>query len=105
MRGRPSRYTVQPPMSLIRPEVMRGPRFTSTGPVQEPPPPRLLRFPVGPAVLWTSEEPVRWVQGELFKFRPPDFGPPDKDDAVPRVRKADGGKCEGGPVGTLYNRR
>jgi hypothetical protein len=32
-------------------------------------------------------------------------GPLDKDDAVPRVRKADGGKCDGGPVGTLYNRR
>jgi hypothetical protein len=28
MRGRPGRYNV--------PEVMRGPRFTSTGPVQEP---------------------------------------------------------------------
>jgi hypothetical protein len=54
------------------------------------------------AVLWVpSAEPVRWVQGELLKFRPPDFGP-DKDDAVPRVRKADGGKCEGGPVGTTY---
>ena len=57
MRGRPSRYNV--------PEVMRGPRFTSTGPVQEPPPPRLLRFPVGPAVLQASAEPLRWVQGEL----------------------------------------
>jgi hypothetical protein len=32
MRGRPGRYTVQPPMSLTRPDVMRGPRFTSTGP-------------------------------------------------------------------------
>ena len=30
MRGRPGRYNV--------PDVMRGPRFTSTGPVQEPPP-------------------------------------------------------------------
>jgi hypothetical protein len=38
MRWRPSRYTVQPPMSLTRPDVMRGPRFTSTAPVQEPPP-------------------------------------------------------------------
>jgi hypothetical protein len=74
MRWRPSRYTVQPPMSLSRPEVMRGPRFTSTGPVQEPPPPRLIGFPVGPAVLWASAEPVRWVQG-AFKFRPLDFGP------------------------------
>jgi hypothetical protein len=62
-------------------------------------------LPVGPAVLWASAEPVRWVQGELLKFRPLDFGPPDKDDAVPRVRKADGGKCEGGPaVGPGRNR-
>jgi hypothetical protein len=34
-----------------------------------------------------------------FKFRPL-----DKDDAVPRVRKAVRGRCEGGPVGTTYNR-
>jgi hypothetical protein len=60
---------------LTRPEVMRGPRFTSTGPRQEPPPPRLIHFPVGPAVLWASAERVRWVQGELLKFRPLDFGP------------------------------
>jgi hypothetical protein len=39
------------------------------------PAPRLIRFPVGPAVLWASAEPVRWVQGELLKFRPLDFGP------------------------------
>jgi hypothetical protein len=44
------------------------------------------------------------VQGELLKIRP-SISAPDKDDAVPRVRKADGGKCDGGPVGTLYNRR
>jgi hypothetical protein len=36
---------------------------------------RPLGFPVGPAVLWASAEPVRWVQGELLKFRPLDFGP------------------------------
>jgi hypothetical protein len=63
-------------------------------------------FPrLGPAVLWASAEPVRWVQGELLKFRPLNFGRPDKDDAVPRVRKAMRGGCEGGPVGTPYNRR
>ena len=45
---------------------------------------------------------MRWVQGELLKFRPLDFGP-DKDDAVPMVRKADRGRCDGGPVGTTYN--
>jgi transposase-like protein DUF772 len=67
--GRPSRYNV--------PDVMRGPRFTSTGPVQEPPPPRLLRFPVGPAVVWASAEPVRWVQG-AFKISAPRFRPPIK---------------------------
>jgi hypothetical protein len=49
---------------------------------------------------------LRWVQG-AFKFRPLDFGPLDKDDAVPRVRKADGGKAMAARagVGTLYNRR
>jgi hypothetical protein len=51
MRGRPSRYNVQPPMSLTRPEVMRGPRFTSTGPCRNPAP-HLIRFPVGPFGHW-----------------------------------------------------
>jgi len=96
MRGRPGRYNVQPPMSLTRPDVMRGPRFTSTGPVQEPPPPRLIGFPVGPAVLWRGQSLCDGCRG-AFKFRPL-----DKDDAAPRVRKADGGECEGGPVGTTY---
>jgi hypothetical protein len=31
---------------LTRPDVMRGPRFTSTGPVQEPPAPSPHWFPV-----------------------------------------------------------
>jgi hypothetical protein len=75
MRGRPSRYNVQPPMSLTRPDVMRGPGFTSTGPVQEPSPLTSLVSPCGPANLWASAEHVRWVRGELFKFRPLDFGP------------------------------
>jgi hypothetical protein len=44
---------------------------------------------------------VRWVQGELLKFRPLDFGPLDKDDAVPRVRKADAREMRGRP--SRYN--
>jgi hypothetical protein len=40
--------------------------------------------------------------GEAFKISAPSISAPDKDDAVPRVRKAEGGKCEGGPVGTTY---
>src|ERR1700687_5968202 len=54
--------------------------------------------------VWVpSAEPAMGAGGAL-KFRPLDFGPLDKDDAVPRVRKAEGGKCEGGPVGTTYRR-
>jgi hypothetical protein len=44
-----------------------GPTILFDRPVQKPPPPRLIHFPVGPAVLWASAEPVRWVQG-AFKF-------------------------------------
>jgi hypothetical protein len=91
------RYTVQGSIRwLSRPDVMRGPRFTSTGPVQEPSPLASLVSRLGPAVLWASAEPVRWVQGELLKFRPLDFGP-DKDDAVPMVRKADAREMRGRP--------
>jgi hypothetical protein len=63
MRGRPSRYTVQPPMSLTRPDVMRGPRFTSTGPRREPPPLTSFVSPCGrPAILCGAEcrADVRW---------------------------------------------
>jgi hypothetical protein len=93
MRGRPGRYNV--------PDVMRGPTIHFDRPRAGTLAPRLIGFPVGPAVLWASAEPVRWVQGELSNFGPP-ISAPDKDDAVPRVRKAEGGKCEGGPVGTTY---
>jgi hypothetical protein len=96
MRGRPGRYNV--------PDVMRGPRFTST-PRQEPPPLASFVSQLGPPFCGPSAEPVRWVRGGAFKISAPRFRPPDKDDVVPRVRKADGGKCEGGPVGTTYNRR
>jgi hypothetical protein len=37
--GGPGGTPYNGPMSLTRPDVMRGPRFTSTGPVQEPPSP------------------------------------------------------------------
>jgi hypothetical protein len=90
MRGRPSRYNV--------PDVMRGPRFTSTGPVQEPPPLASFVSQLGPPFCGCRVQSMRHGFGaKPFKFRPL-----DKDDAVPRVRKADGGKCEGGPVGTTY---
>jgi hypothetical protein len=60
----------------LRPEPMgrEGPILLDR-PVQDPPPPRLIGFPVGPVVMWASAEPVRWVPGELLKFRPLDFGP------------------------------
>jgi hypothetical protein len=47
---------------------------------------------------------VRWVEGGAFKNSAPRFRPPIKMMRY-RGRKADGGKCEGGPLGTLYNRR
>jgi hypothetical protein len=76
----------------------RGPRFTSTGPVQEPPPLASFVSPVGPAVLWASAEPVRWVQGELLKFRPLDFGPSIKMMQSPWVSRA----CVGAALGGVY---
>ena len=54
--------------------------------------------------VWVPSAEPAMGAGGAFKFRPLDFGPLDKDDAVPRVRKAEGGKCEGGPVGTTYRR-
>jgi hypothetical protein len=50
---------------------------------------------VGPAVLWAKcRADVRWVRGELFKFRPL-----DKDDALPMVRKACAGEMRWRPGG------
>jgi hypothetical protein len=77
MRGRPGRYTVQPPVSLSRPEVMRGPRFTSTDPVQEPPPLTSSDFRCGPAILWAECRACAMGSAKPFKFRPL-----DKDDAT-----------------------
>ena len=67
MRWRPSRYNV--------PDVMRGPRFTSTGPVQEPPPPRLIRFPVWAAQrvrvilaeIRLNHAMIPWVRGRILR--------------------------------------
>jgi hypothetical protein len=64
--------------SVQRTGCHEGPRLTSTGPVQESLAPRLIGFPVGPAVLWASAEPVRWVQGGAFKISAPQFRPPIK---------------------------
>ena len=50
---------------------------------QEPPPLTSLVSPCGPANLWASAEHVRWVRGELFKFRPLDFGPSIKMTRYP----------------------
>jgi hypothetical protein len=59
-------------MSLTRPEVMRAPDSLRPAPVQEPSPPRLIRFPVGPAVLWVpSAEHAQWVRGEAFQISAP----------------------------------
>jgi hypothetical protein len=57
--------------------------------------PRLIPSRLGRPLCGPSAEHARWVQGELSNFGP-SISAPDKDDAVPRVRKANGGKCEGG---------
>ncbi len=50
-------------------------QFSSTAPGRNPRPLASFVSRFGPVVLWASAEPVRWVQGELLKFRPLDFGP------------------------------
>ena len=60
MRWPPSRYTIQRPMSLTRPDVMRGPRFTSTGPVQEPPLLTSSDFRCGPTTLRGQADAVQF---------------------------------------------
>ena len=68
------------PMSLTRLDVMRGPGFTSTGPVQEPPPLTSSDFPCGPATLWGRVQSMCDGFGGAFKFRPL-----DKDEAGDKV--------------------
>jgi hypothetical protein len=46
-------------MSLTRPDVMRGPRFSSTAPVQEPPPLTSFVSPCGPGTVMPSTASVR----------------------------------------------
>jgi hypothetical protein len=75
MRWRPSRYSVQPPMSLTRPDVMRGPRYFDRPRAGTPVPsphsfPGWARRSVGErraCAMGSGRRP--------FKFRPLDFGP------------------------------
>ncbi len=59
-------------------------------------------FRCGPAALWGRVQSLCDGCGGSFSNFGPSISAPDKDDAVPRGRKAEGGKCEGGPVGTTY---
>ncbi len=68
--GRPVGTPYNGPMSLTRPDVMRGPRFTSTGPRQEPSPLTSFVSPCGPAILWAVQSMCGGFGG-AFKFRPP----------------------------------
>jgi hypothetical protein len=69
-----------------------GPTILFTPPAGSPAP-RLIRSPVGPPFCDCRVQSMRNGCGA----KPLRFRPLDKDDAVPRVRKADGGKCDGGP--------
>jgi hypothetical protein len=109
-----TRYTVQRSIRwLSRADVMRAAPATSVQrlpsgglkiffdrPRQEPPPLTSFVSPCGPANLWAKCRACAMGSAELFKFRPL-----DKDDAVPTVRKAVRGRCDGRPVGTQYNGR
>jgi hypothetical protein len=84
MRGRPGRYTVQPPMSLSRPDVMRGPRYFDRPPCRNPhssphsfdrlgPPPfTSFVFQCGPATLWGRVQSRCAIDsgGNFFNFSP-----------------------------------
>jgi hypothetical protein len=85
MRWRPSRCNVQPPMSLTRP----NPR---------PSPPS---FPSWAGRSVGQMQSMCDGLGGAFQISAPSI----KDDAVPMVRKAVRGRCDGRPVGTTYNRR
>jgi hypothetical protein len=83
MRGRPGRYNV--------PEVMRGPRFTSTGPVQEPPPLASLVSQLGPPFCGPRAEPRCDGCGRNFSIV--------ARRGADGEETADGGKCGGNPAG------
>jgi hypothetical protein len=69
--GRPVGTQYNGPMSLTRPDVVRGPRFTSTGPVQEPPPLTSSDFRCGPATLWGRVQSM----GDGCRGSSSNFGP------------------------------
>jgi hypothetical protein len=96
MRGPPGRYNVQPPVSLTRPEVRRGPRFTSTGPRAGTPAPHLIRFP-----LWEAGHSV-WgrVQSRCAMGSGGTF--PSSPAQVPMVRKADAREMRWRPGAVVY---
>jgi hypothetical protein len=76
-------------------------QFSSTAPCRKPRPsphwfPSWARRSVG------ESRACAMGAGGAFKISAPRFRLLDKEDAVPMGRKADGGKCEGGPVGTTY---
>jgi hypothetical protein len=59
------------PMSLPRPDVMRGPRFTSAGPGPEPRPLiHQISLWAGHSVVGECRADVRWVRARLFNRRP-----------------------------------
>ena len=69
---------------LTRTECQVGPKILVDRPVPEPPPLTSSDFPCGPATLRGRVQSMSDGFGGAFKFRPL-----DKDDAVPRVRKAE----------------
>jgi hypothetical protein len=91
MRWRPSRYNVQPPMSLTRRDGHEGPMIPRPPPAGTPTP-HLIRFPVGPAVLWAECRASAMGSAELSNF-----GPSIKMMLYPTVRKAVRGRCDGRP--------
>jgi hypothetical protein len=66
MRGRPGRYNV--------PEVRGAHDSVRPPPVQEPSPFASFVSRLGPPFCGRVQS-LRWVQGELSNFGPPDFGP------------------------------
>jgi hypothetical protein len=84
---------VQRRCAPTRTECEERAQFSSTAPCRNPRPSPHSFSSVGPAIVWNRvQSRVRWLGGH-FKFRPL-----DKDDAVPTLRKAVRGRCDGGPA-------
>jgi hypothetical protein len=80
--------------------VMRGPRFTSTGPVQEPPPlTSFISLWAGHSVGDECRADVRWVRAELFNRRPHTGTDGQESGCEGNARVPGGGMC------TRYNGR